>query len=58
MNTFALDKEYIAGTYGRFPVEIVDGKGSIVVDSEGKEYIDMGTGIAVNGQCVGAKHPH
>ena len=48
MNTFALDKEYIAGTYGRFPVEIVDGKGSIVVDSEGKEYIDMGTGIAVN----------
>ena len=27
MNTFALDKEYIAGTYGRFPVEIVDGKG-------------------------------
>ena len=48
MNTFALDKEYIAGTYGRFPVEIVDGKGSVVVDSEGKEYIDMGTGIAVN----------
>lgn len=41
------DKEFVAGTYKRFPVEIVSGKGSIVVDSEGKEYIDMGSGIAV-----------
>ncbi len=41
------DKEYVAGTYKRFPVEIVSGKGSIVVDSKGKEYIDMGSGIAV-----------
>ncbi len=43
-----LDKEYIAATYGRFPLEIVNGKGSLVYDSNGKEYIDLGTGIAVN----------
>ncbi len=41
------DKEYVAGTYARFPVEIVSGKGSLVYDSYGKEYIDMGSGIGV-----------
>ncbi len=47
------DQYYIANTYARFPVEIVSGKGSIVVDENGKEYIDMGSGIAVNtfGMC-------
>ena len=48
MNTFELDQNYVANTYARFPVEIVSGKGSIAVDSNGKEYIDLGTGIAVN----------
>ncbi|MGI6578097.1 MAG: aspartate aminotransferase family protein [Eubacteriales bacterium] len=43
-----LDKTYIANTYSRFPIEIVSGKGSIVTDSEGKQYIDLGTGIGVN----------
>ena len=47
MNTFELDQTYIAGTYKRFPVEIVSGKGSLVTDVNGKEYIDMGSGIAV-----------
>ena len=47
------DQYYIANTYARFPIEIVSGKGSTVVDSDGKEYIDMGSGIAVNifGMC-------
>ena len=43
----SLDKEYVAGTYGRFPVELVSGKGSIVKDTNGKEYIDLGSGIGV-----------
>ena len=43
-----LDQRYIAGTYARFPVEIVSGHGSVAVDDTGKEYIDMGTGIGVN----------
>ena len=47
MNTFELDKTYIAGTYKRFPIEIVSGKGSLGKDADGKEYIDMGSGIAV-----------
>lgn len=41
------DKQYIANTYARFPIELVSGKGSIVVDSNGTEYIDLGSGIAV-----------
>ena len=47
MNTKELDKTYVAGTYKRFPVEIVSGKGSVVIDAEGKQYIDMGSGIGV-----------
>ncbi len=42
-----LDKTYVAGTYNRFPVEIVSGSGSEVYDSQGKRYIDMGSGIGV-----------
>lgn len=48
MNIQNIDKEYIAGTYARFPLTIVSGKGSLVYDETGKEYIDLGTGIAVN----------
>ena len=48
MNSMMLkDQNYIAGTYKRFPLEIVSGKGSLVYDADGKEYIDMGSGIAV-----------
>ena len=43
----AIDTAYVAGTYKRFPVEIVSGKGSLVYDETGKEYIDMGSGIGV-----------
>lgn len=46
-NVIDTDKKYIANTYARFPIELVSGKGSIVVDSDGKEYIDLGSGIAV-----------
>ena len=42
------DKQYIANTYGRFDLHLVSGKGSLVYDDEGREYIDMATGIAVN----------
>ena len=47
MNIKELDTTYIAGTYKRFPVEIVSGHGSVVRDETGKEYIDMGSGIGV-----------
>ena len=41
------DKEYIANTYGRFNVCFEKGKGSLLWDVEGKEYIDLGSGIGV-----------
>jgi len=47
MNIKELDTTYVAGTYKRFPLEIVSGKGSLVYDENGKEYIDLGSGIAV-----------
>ena len=43
----AIDKKYVANTYARFPVEIVRGKGSLVYDETGREYIDLGSGIGV-----------
>ena len=48
MNIKENDAKYIAGTYGRFPVALVSGHGSLAYDENGKEYIDLGTGIAVN----------
>ena len=48
MTVQELDNTYVAGTYKRFPLTIVAGKGSVVTDENGKDYIDLGTGIAVN----------
>ena len=48
MTNKQIDKQYVANTYARFDIEIVSGKGSRVVDSNGREYIDLATGIAVN----------
>lgn len=42
------DKQYIAGTYARFPVAFREGKGCRLYDYDGKEYVDCGSGIAVN----------
>ena len=43
-----LEKQYIAPTYARFDVTFVRGDGATLFDDEGKAYIDMGSGIAVN----------
>ena len=48
MNIKEADKQYIMPTYGRFDLCIVKGEGSTYYDENGKKYIDMGTGIAVN----------
>lgn len=42
------DKEYIANTYARFDLEISHGKGAYVYDINGREYIDLASGIAAN----------
>lgn len=48
MDIRTLDETYVAKTYGRFPLTLVSGKGSVAKDENGKEYIDLGSGIAVN----------
>lgn len=47
-NIFELDHNYIAQTYSRFPLAFISGKGSKLFTEDGKEYIDFGSGIAVN----------
>lgn len=47
--------EAITNTYGAPPLGLVSGAGSTVVDEEGKSYIDMLAGIAVN--SLGYGHP-
>lgn len=53
MDIKQLDKEYVANTYNRFDLALIQGKGSRVLDDNGKEYIDFGSGIGVNslGYC-------
>ena len=46
-----LDRKYHMPAYNRFNVAIVSGKGSIVVDVAGREYVDFSSGIGVN--CLG-----
>ena len=41
------DNEYVANTYARFPLVLKEGKGSLVYDETGREFIDMGSGIGV-----------
>ncbi len=48
MAIFEKDKEYVAGTYARFPVELSEGNGSLIYGEDEKEYIDLASGIAVN----------
>ncbi len=48
MNIKEMDQKYIANTYGRFDLVLTQGKGSVMADDQGKSYIDLGTGIAVN----------
>ena len=53
MDIQTIDKEYIAGTYNRFPLTLVRGEGSLLWDDSGNEYIDLATGIAVNTFGIG-----
>ena len=47
------ENENMMPTYSRFDVTLVGGKGATAFDSNGKSYIDFGSGIGVNslGYC-------
>jgi acetylornithine/N-succinyldiaminopimelate aminotransferase len=51
----AIDQKHYLPTFRRFPIALEKGKGSLVWDVEGKEYIDALAGIAVS--SIGHSHP-
>jgi predicted acetylornithine/succinylornithine family transaminase len=51
----ALDAQNVMQTYGRLPVAFVRGEGSKLWDSEGREYLDFLSGLAVT--SLGHAHP-
>ena len=48
MDIISASSTYLADTYNRFSIALVRGKGARAWDENGKEYIDLGSGIAVN----------
>ena len=54
-NIVQLTEKHVAGTYGRFPIALVKGKGSTVWDKSGKQYTDFVSGLAVDN--LGHCHP-
>jgi acetylornithine/N-succinyldiaminopimelate aminotransferase len=55
MNTPELAERYLMQTGRRMPVTFVRGKGCLVYDDAGREYLDLVAGIAVN--LLGHAHP-
>ncbi len=49
------DQRYLAQVYRKQPIALVEGKGALVKDSDGKEYIDCVSGLGVLN--VGHSHP-
>lgn len=52
---FQLDKEYMMSTYCRTKVAIERGEGCKLYDVDGKEYLDLFSGVGVN--VLGYNHP-
>lgn len=50
-----IGQEYVMNTYNRLPLALVKGDGARVWDADGKEYLDLVSGIAVN--SLGHNHP-
>ncbi|MDE1858070.1 MAG: aspartate aminotransferase family protein [Thaumarchaeota archaeon] len=52
-STEGLEDAYGAPAFKKFPIALVRGKGSLVWDSGGKEYVDFmsGIGVAIVGHC-------
>ncbi|SDX05823.1 acetylornithine aminotransferase [Marininema mesophilum] len=51
----SLDDTYILPTYSRLPIAIAEAKGNTLIDTKGKSYLDLFTGLAVN--ILGHSHP-
>lgn len=55
INYKELEQEYVAHTYGRWPICIQSGKGCRLTDEQGKQYLDFTSGIGVS--SLGYAHP-
>jgi predicted acetylornithine/succinylornithine family transaminase len=55
MNTSELAERYLMQTGRRLPITFVRGRGCLVYDDSGREYLDLVAGIAVN--LLGHAHP-
>ena len=55
MDILELDRQYVAHTYPRFPLEVIGGQGSVILGGDGNEYIDLGSGLGVN--ILGLRDP-
>jgi predicted acetylornithine/succinylornithine family transaminase len=55
MNPAEKDAHYFFNTYKRLPLEIDHGQGSYLYTKDGRKYLDMFAGIAVN--ALGHNHP-
>lgn len=56
MDLSTKEKEYLFHTYTRLPVEIKKGEGVYLVSKDGKRYLDMFGGLAVNALGYGNKN--
>jgi len=54
-NLAELEHRYLMGTFKRLPITLASGKGAVAVDSDGREYLDLVGGLAVN--VLGHAHP-
>lgn len=48
-------EKYLMATYARIPVAFVKGRGAMLTDADGREYLDFLAGLAVS--CLGHAHP-
>lgn len=55
MNWQERDMTYMMSTYNRMPIAIEKGEGNYLFDTEGNQYLDLFTGLAVN--VLGHSHP-
>jgi len=55
MSDYLLDQDYLLNVYKRLPLQISYGEGSFLYDEDGRKYLDMFAGIAVN--ALGYNHP-
>ena len=50
-----LEKQYLLGTYNRYPIVLTRGKGVFLYDLDDKRYLDFVSGLGVN--ALGHAHP-